>query len=572
MIYSKEDARLLEKSEYFDKEWYCARYPQSAANPAEHYLTIGWMAGKNPGPRFNGTAYNQELVAFSGNPLLHYEKYGRKNKRSVMAPKSITVKLYDIEYKKDGVCIALSAVEGEEIFISIGGTIYRPLTQYPFHHQECFDSYLKSSGETLILFKVPASEMKKRVFVFSGDETQVVNLTIQNFVNMYQNAKSGKYIMLTEDSFVIGTKKQFMKFAMQKVAGNPNERAFLRDIVKPRKKKYNLYFETLDNHNDNAYKMFLADLEHNENAYFVTSKIAYENETNAFLKSHYIVMNSQEHKDYVLQAKKLIVSWWCFPIYGYARSVYTYPFLNYDFIFVPHGISCDKNSYYLHYYNFGRLEGLYCCSEFEKQYFEECNGIDNVKVLGYPRMDKWYEAKINENMVLLFPTWRKNVQDAYLSEIYSICENLTAQYPKLRIVYAAHPSIREDVYQQIQERTRKISKRITCISPLDNLLFNQYFGEAKYLITDYSSVAYDFSYKKDGIAIYYKPLADVDSQYELRPVFYEVNCGVTVENLQDLADVLRGKFNEELITQRKNAFFPYRDNRNTERVLSAIIK
>ena len=114
------------------------------------------------------------------------------------------------------------------------------------------------------------------------------------------------------------------------------------------------------------------------------------------------------------------------------------------------------------------------------------------------------------------------------------------------------------------------SKSVICLNSLDNDLFNKYFAMAKYLITDYSSVAYDFSYKKDGYAIYYKPLAQIDNHYELKKEFYEANCGITVNNIDELLSTVRGNFDKKFYNGRKKKFFRFNDKCNTERVMNYI--
>ncbi|MDR6984032.1 putative nucleic acid-binding Zn-ribbon protein [Rheinheimera pacifica] len=84
----QQEAALIITSEYFDIDWYLARYPDVAAgniNPAEHYLKFGASEGRMPGPLFDGDWYLQRYpdVATSGvNPLLHFIKFGQLEGRS----------------------------------------------------------------------------------------------------------------------------------------------------------------------------------------------------------------------------------------------------------------------------------------------------------------------------------------------------------------------------------------------------------------------------------------------------------------------------------------------------------
>jgi GT2 family glycosyltransferase/SAM-dependent methyltransferase/glycosyltransferase involved in cell wall biosynthesis len=82
--------RRLRDSTLFQPDWYLERYPDIAANgadPAEHYLTRGWLEGRDPGPDFSTTGYlqaNPDVRDSAVNPLLHYERVGRAEGRRIV--------------------------------------------------------------------------------------------------------------------------------------------------------------------------------------------------------------------------------------------------------------------------------------------------------------------------------------------------------------------------------------------------------------------------------------------------------------------------------------------------------
>ncbi|EKO3576520.1 hypothetical protein P0F01_002632 [Vibrio metschnikovii] len=82
---------LIEFSEYFDKEWYLAHYPDVGSNsldPIEHYLRFGAQEGRNPSAEFDTLWYLQTYpdVAESGlNPLVHFIQYGEREERQTSA-------------------------------------------------------------------------------------------------------------------------------------------------------------------------------------------------------------------------------------------------------------------------------------------------------------------------------------------------------------------------------------------------------------------------------------------------------------------------------------------------------
>lgn len=72
----------LRASEWFDAEWYLARYPDvrtAGMDPAEHYDEFGWTEARNPGPKFDTAWYlqaNPDVAAAGMNPLWHYLEHG----------------------------------------------------------------------------------------------------------------------------------------------------------------------------------------------------------------------------------------------------------------------------------------------------------------------------------------------------------------------------------------------------------------------------------------------------------------------------------------------------------------
>ncbi|HUE98854.1 MAG TPA: glycosyltransferase 61 family protein [Anaerolineales bacterium] len=86
------DARLIESSDLFDREWYLAKNSDvatSGVDPVQHYLAYGGFEGRDPGPGFNSRWYldSHEDVRNTGvNPLVHYLKYGRSEGRETSFP------------------------------------------------------------------------------------------------------------------------------------------------------------------------------------------------------------------------------------------------------------------------------------------------------------------------------------------------------------------------------------------------------------------------------------------------------------------------------------------------------
>jgi len=74
---------ILSETPLFDADWYLRQYPDVAAagvKPAVHYLQLGGLERRNPGPEFDAVWYTEQYpdVAAAGiNPLVHYLQSGR---------------------------------------------------------------------------------------------------------------------------------------------------------------------------------------------------------------------------------------------------------------------------------------------------------------------------------------------------------------------------------------------------------------------------------------------------------------------------------------------------------------
>ncbi len=81
------ESKLIKESGLFDPEYYLAFNPEaSASDPVVHYLTRGWLAGRNPSVDFDVRAYlsaNLDVARTGMDPLVHYIRYGIEERRRV---------------------------------------------------------------------------------------------------------------------------------------------------------------------------------------------------------------------------------------------------------------------------------------------------------------------------------------------------------------------------------------------------------------------------------------------------------------------------------------------------------
>ena len=89
---------LLEASPLFDGDWYVRKYTDVAAagaDPAWHYITLGWREGRDPGPLFSTKAYlraNRDVVLSGANPLLHFIEHGFSEGRGTTKHRAMLIR------------------------------------------------------------------------------------------------------------------------------------------------------------------------------------------------------------------------------------------------------------------------------------------------------------------------------------------------------------------------------------------------------------------------------------------------------------------------------------------------
>lgn len=187
-------------------------------------------------------------------------------------------------------------------------------------------------------------------------------------------------------------------------------------------------------------------------------------------------------------------------------------------IYIKHGII--KEEIESHKYKNNKADLFVCGAkpeyEFVKKYFGYKEG--SVKYLGLCRFDNLYDFKI-KRQILFMPTWRKNIksktwsggsldeacQEFVKTEYYKRCNNLINNENLIRFLeeenveFVFYQHYETSIYKDVFDiKSKKIVLANDNEFDLQDILKSAYL-----LITDYSSVAFDFAYMKKDI-IYYQ--------------------------------------------------------------------
>lgn len=351
-----------------------------------------------------------------------------------------------------------------------------------------------------------------------------------------------------------------------------------------RNKELYLFEDRIDVADDNALHLFkhASTVKDNVVKYFVLSS-----ESKQFKKvskiGRVVDFGSLKHKLLILHADKIITTHpydsFINPFFGEEHDLRPLiaGLLKYKVYFLQHGVTKDNITSWLSKY-FINLSLILTVSDKESQSFRDGGyGYDGriIQNLGFPRFDN---LKRNDNkQILIIPTWRKNLsENEYLFKDSQYFYNLNsflnnAKLLKMcdegyKIVFKPHPELNKfialfDIPKEIH---------VSFDESYQELLNN-----SSVLITDYSSVFFDFAYLKKPV-IYYHP--NDDYHYEKSYFDYDImGFGDVAKSESDLVDKLDDYVKndcqmEEEYQKRVDEFFTHIDKNNSKRVYDWILK
>lgn len=344
---------------------------------------------------------------------------------------------------------------------------------------------------------------------------------------------------------------------------------------------------------DNGYHLFKYIRENHpeKKVYYVIDKNSGDLEKIQSL-GNVIYHASLKHYVYYIMSSKLICAHLgsCVPDSPICWKFYDNEMKNKKKIFIQHGITKELIPT-LMYEN--TKADLFICGaqpeyEFVKNEFGYPEG--NVQYLGFARFDNLHN-KNYKNQILLMPTWRSWIQSSswndgdkenskndFLNSEYYIKFNQIINSKKIDEILNKHninlvfyPHYEMQCY--IDLFTTK-SKNIV-IANKDKYDVQQLLKESQILITDYSSVAFDFGYMRKPV-IYYQFDSEkyYNSHYSKGYYDYDKDgFGPVVEELGELEIYLERILNRDTDYSYENRcelFFEKYDTSNSERIFHAI--
>lgn len=292
---------------------------------------------------------------------------------------------------------------------------------------------------------------------------------------------------------------------------------------------------------------------------------------------------SLKHRFYLLFADYIIAShpdneiiypfWGNYPhLAGLAKS---------KTVFLQHGVTKDDISHWLNRYD-KRIFLIVTVSEKERQSFLSPKYGYNeefVQVLGFPRFD-YLEKLEDRKQIVYMPSWRRQYdqlkEDEFVQTPYFKAINEVLNDKELL------EFIKSKNYKLVFKPHRNILKFINAFNipqevQLGNdISYNEIFNHASLMITDYSSVAFDFAYLKKPLIYYH---SDNDYHFDVDKSYFKYDtmgfgpvCKTHDALKAEIINSIENKCQmEEKYIKRVDGFFKYIDKNNSERVIDAIL-
>ena len=263
---------------------------------------------------------------------------------------------------------------------------------------------------------------------------------------------------------------------------------------------------------------------------------------------------------------------------------------HFDFYFMNHGVNCGDCSAWLNHYN-KNIKIFFNTGVNERQAIIDGRynmTADQCVITGLPRFDALYDDR--KKQLLVLPSWRKSIKGAYDDKTSSVYydgfvntdyykfynglindERLLAKMREKGYtgLFCLHPIFRKQAVDFKKNDVFAINEGF--------IDYNKVFAESSVMVTDYSTIAFDFAYLKKPI-VYTQ--FDKEEFYETQTYdkgFFEYErdgFGPVCYDLDSAVDALIkiiDKDCENDYIDRVTNFFVNIDKNNSKRVIDAVL-
>ena len=471
-----------------------------------------------------------------------------------------------------------------------------------FHEKE----YLKENNinSHYIEFRFPISENETYDIEFENENSEKFDIAFSkhcNFSRVVGYSMTKKYISIIHGNTITIQKKTTTKWLKQEAKAIfnmlkgknrqtliviPFRIAYLLGYPFLKNKRIWFYMDRPDIADDNGMHLFKYAVKQDPEIkkYFIINKNSRDYPEMKKI-GNVLPFQSLKHRYLTLFAENIIAShpensviypfWKSFPYYaGILKSKTT---------FLQHGIIKDDISTWLNKSEMNLSMFVTSASkEYESVFKHKYNYDENViKLTGMPRFDNLKNEK-DKKQILIMPSWRNYLKDKPPEEI--IQSGLFKRFNSLLNNDKLIKIAKENEYEIIFRPHFHIYKFIDLFEINDYVKiepqetkYQQLFNNGSLLITDFSSVVFDFAYLKKPV-IYYQYCNDYHFDVENAYFNYEtMGFGEVCRSEDELIDLIEDYMKNDCkmkdkYLRRVDEFYLYTDKNNCKRVHETIKK
>lgn len=255
-------------------------------------------------------------------------------------------------------------------------------------------------------------------------------------------------------------------------------------------------------------------------------------------------------------------------------------------ICLNHGVNKD---FYPNYLKKNAHLDMICCGgkpefEFTDNEYGYKKGV--AKYTGSARFDNLHNLELKKELFIM-PTWRrwldsiKDLKEFENSDYYQNWLGLLkdeeflniSKKNNLDIYFYVHPKLNKylDSFKDIED--------IKFLNSKNGDSVQEHLKQSLIMITDYSSVFFDFAYMKKPVIYYqfdedkYRKLHYQKAYFDYRDNGFGRVCINKNEAIDNLKEIIDNNYNiDDVYLKRVNDFFPLYDQKNCERIYEGIIE
>lgn len=282
----------------------------------------------------------------------------------------------------------------------------------------------------------------------------------------------------------------------------------------------------------------------------------------------------------IFMASKIISTHYGKIVFGLREKYFRLSGLQNKFYFLQHGIIGNFLAG-LHYDN-ASMNAFFCGAypeyNYVKNFFGHPDGV--VKYTGLARFDNLHDLNTKKQIVVM-PTWRSWCSIDFEKSQYFKCwmEFLNdksllkaLEEHNVNLVFYPHFAVQKNIHLFNSE-----SKNVTIASFADYDV-QSLLKESALLITDYSSVHFDFAYMRKPVLYYQFDSEKFFSEHYNKGFFdYKtMGFGKVCDTHREIIDTVVSFMNKSFVlesdyAERINEFFPLHDVENCERIYNIIV-